>query len=104
MEGSNGLGVSSHGDIISVHIDVITITLSTPKAHQASPPQTAAVDHLTEHSLSVIEDSPRLLTCGTEMLLSSDWKIWFHFRLFTPLSKVFPKHISNFCNLFQTLE
>lgn len=48
MKCGDWLRVSVNCDIIFIHVDVITHTLSSPEAHQAPPLQTAAVDHLME--------------------------------------------------------
>lgn len=41
-------------------MNVITITLGTPKAHQAPSFQTAVVNHVVEQPLGVVEDSVSL--------------------------------------------
>lgn len=63
MEGGHGPRVHAHLSTVVVQEDVITITLCTPEPHQAPPLQLPTVNHVTEHQLSLIEESASLQTC-----------------------------------------
>lgn len=62
MEGGNRLSVSMHSDIF-VQIDVISITLCMPEAHQASTLETSIVNDAAEQALGIIKDLACLQTC-----------------------------------------
>jgi len=62
MKYGNGFCVLVYCNLSFVHIDVITITLSMPEAHQASSSQTATVNHAVEEQLGIIKDFASLQT------------------------------------------
>lgn len=64
-----------HRDIIFIHIDVITITLSMPEPQKAPPLQTATFNHPVEQQLCIIKDSLSLHTCRKHILLRSDMSV-----------------------------